>query len=151
MDQSLHGPVGGNGDGRAERFCNRSLARSKIKRDGLKAGTHAPDFRLPLLDGRGELSLRVIERFGCTVTAIDRSSPMLDAARARAQQCGVLDRLRLVEADVTEFKAESESFDLTGEEPWACCECDCTEKLERHLITIGRPLVDVLRRVVGER
>ena len=58
MDQSLHGPVGGNGDGRAERFCNRSLARSKIKRDGLKAGTHAPDFRLPLLDGRGELSLR---------------------------------------------------------------------------------------------
>src|SRR6266487_1129876 len=38
------------------RFGNRSLARSKIKRDGLKAGTPAPDFRLPRLDG-GELSL----------------------------------------------------------------------------------------------
>jgi len=39
------------------RFSNRFLARSKIKRDGLKAGTPAPDFRLPRLDGRGELSL----------------------------------------------------------------------------------------------
>jgi peroxiredoxin len=39
------------------RFTNHSLARSKIKRDGLKAGTPAPDFRLPRLDGRGELSL----------------------------------------------------------------------------------------------
>jgi peroxiredoxin len=44
-------------DGRAARFGNRSLARSKINRDGLKAGTPAPDFRLPRLDGRGELSL----------------------------------------------------------------------------------------------
>jgi peroxiredoxin len=44
------------GDGRASRFSNRSLAHSKIKRDGLKAGTPAPDFRLPRLDG-GELCL----------------------------------------------------------------------------------------------
>jgi peroxiredoxin len=36
---------------RANRFSNRSLARSKVKRDGLKAGTPAPDFRLPCLDG----------------------------------------------------------------------------------------------------
>jgi peroxiredoxin len=46
-----------NGDERADRFKNHSLARSKIKRDGLKAGTPAPDFRLPCVDGRGELSL----------------------------------------------------------------------------------------------
>jgi peroxiredoxin len=36
---------------------NRSLARSKLKRDGLKAGIPAPDFRLPRLDGRGDLAL----------------------------------------------------------------------------------------------
>jgi peroxiredoxin len=42
---------------RAARFGNRSLARSKIKRDGLKAGTAAPDFRLPRLDGHGDLAL----------------------------------------------------------------------------------------------
>ena len=40
----------------ASRFGNPSLARSSIKRDGLKAGTAAPSFRLPRLDG-GELSL----------------------------------------------------------------------------------------------
>src|SRR6185503_10914668 len=44
-------------DGRANRFGNRSLERSKLKRDGLKAGTPAPDFNLPRLDGRGELQL----------------------------------------------------------------------------------------------
>jgi peroxiredoxin len=44
-------------DDRASRFHNRSFARSKLKRDGLKAGTPAPDFRLPRLDGRGELAL----------------------------------------------------------------------------------------------
>jgi len=42
---------------RTARFSQRSLARSKIKRDGLKAGTRAPEFRLPRLNGRGDLSL----------------------------------------------------------------------------------------------
>src|SRR5204862_532526 len=46
-----------NGNDRVERFSNRSLAHSKIERDGLKAGTVAPDLRLPRLDGRGELAL----------------------------------------------------------------------------------------------
>ncbi len=49
--------AGAAGVGRANRFSDRSLARSKIKRDGLKAGTSAPNFRLPRLDGRGELAL----------------------------------------------------------------------------------------------
>jgi peroxiredoxin len=41
-----------NGDGdRANRFSSRSLARSRLKRDGLKAGASAPDFHLPCLDG----------------------------------------------------------------------------------------------------
>ena len=53
MDQ----PADGKDDGRADRFSQRSVARSKIKRDGLRAGTPAPDFRLSRLDGRGELSL----------------------------------------------------------------------------------------------
>jgi peroxiredoxin len=39
------------------RSSDHSLARSRIKRDGLKAGTLAPDFKLPLIDGRGDLSL----------------------------------------------------------------------------------------------
>lgn len=43
-------------DTRANRFGSHVLANSKIKRDGLKAGTVAPEFRLPRLDG-GELAL----------------------------------------------------------------------------------------------
>lgn len=39
------------------RFKSHSLERSKLKRDGLKAGTLAPDFRLPRLDGRGDFTL----------------------------------------------------------------------------------------------
>jgi peroxiredoxin len=45
-----------NGDGHHSHRGNRSLADSKIARDGLLAGTPAPDFRLPALDG-GQLSL----------------------------------------------------------------------------------------------
>lgn len=47
----------GEEDDASKRFSNGSLARSKIKRDGLKAGTPAPDFRLPRVDGRGDLAL----------------------------------------------------------------------------------------------
>jgi peroxiredoxin len=46
-----------NGARRETRFGNRSLAHSKIKRDGLKTGIPAPNFRLPRLDAHGELSL----------------------------------------------------------------------------------------------
>src|SRR5262249_59234701 len=49
--------VNGNRKSAGNRFGNRSRSRSKIKRDGLKAGTAAPDFRLPRLDGHGDLAL----------------------------------------------------------------------------------------------
>jgi hypothetical protein len=57
LEERLNELEFGEEDDPADRFSNRSLAKSKIKRDGLKAGTPAPDFRLPRLDGRGELSL----------------------------------------------------------------------------------------------
>jgi hypothetical protein len=39
----------------------------------------------------------------------------------------------------------SRCADWTGTEPWACCDCDCTEKLEAKLATSGRPFLEVLR------
>jgi peroxiredoxin len=57
LDELEFGEVVSNEDDRSARFRNRPLARSKIKRDGLKAGTLAPGFRLPRVDGRGEFSL----------------------------------------------------------------------------------------------
>jgi len=32
-----------------------------------------------------------------------------------------------------------------GTEPWACCDCDCTKKLEEKLRTQGTPLLNMLR------
>jgi len=37
--------------------------------------------------------------------------------------------------------------DQNGCEPWACGGCDCTERLERKLETMGRPFLDSLRRM----
>lgn len=57
LEERLNDLEFGQDDDPANRFSNGSLTKSKIKRDGLKAGTPAPDFRLPRLDGRGELGL----------------------------------------------------------------------------------------------
>lgn len=35
--------------------------------------------------------------------------------------------------------------DLSGEEPWACCDCDCTKRLEERLATKGRAFVELLK------
>jgi hypothetical protein len=38
--------------------------------------------------------------------------------------------------------------DLNGTEPWACGDCDCTERLEQRMAGWGRPFLDVLRAAV---
>lgn len=38
--------------------------------------------------------------------------------------------------------------DLSGEEPWACCECDCSARLEARLAGQGQDFLDVLRSAV---
>jgi SAM-dependent methyltransferase len=77
---------------------------------------------LPLDDGsrvldlgcrRAELSLRIIERFGATVIAVDSASLMLDAARERAEWTGALGKLHLDSCDVRDFQADPETFHLT--------------------------------------
>lgn len=42
----------------------------------------------------------------------------------------------------------SKCRDLTGEEPWACSNCDCTEKLEKHLAGKGESFLKLLRQRV---
>ena len=41
--------------------------------------------------------------------------------------------------------------DLNGEEPWACCGCDCTERLEERMDGWGRPFLEVLRQEAAVR
>lgn len=38
--------------------------------------------------------------------------------------------------------------DLNGAEPWACCECDCTDRLEAWMNTRDRPFLELLRGTV---
>ncbi len=35
--------------------------------------------------------------------------------------------------------------DQNGSEPWACGDCDCTERLEKKLASIGKPFLGTLR------
>jgi hypothetical protein len=46
---------------------------------------------------------------------------------------------------VQDAHARHRCRDLNGMEPWACCECDCTEKLEERMQTWGTAFLDVLR------
>lgn len=41
--------------------------------------------------------------------------------------------------------------DLDGSEPWACSECDCTERLEERLRERGRAFLPALREAWAER
>ena len=39
--------------------------------------------------------------------------------------------------------------DQNGSEPWACSDCDCTERLERKLEATGKPFLKSLRNELG--
>jgi hypothetical protein len=45
---------------------------------------------------------------------------------------------------VKDAHARSRCRDETGAEPWACCDCDCTDKLEAHLNSRGQPFLDTI-------
>ncbi len=93
-------------------YCN-PLSPAKFERllDLLPLGEHSRV--LDLGCGRAELALRIIERFGSQVIAIDHSSLMLDAARERAEWTGALSRLHLDNVDIRNFESDPDTFHLT--------------------------------------
>jgi hypothetical protein len=50
---------------------------------------------------------------------------------------------------VQDAHARHKCRDENGSEPWACEDCDCTEKLEARLASLGEWFVDALRAAVG--
>lgn len=46
---------------------------------------------------------------------------------------------------IQDAHSRSKCRDLTGEEPWACGDCDCSSKLEARMEGWGRPFLEVLR------
>ena len=49
---------------------------------------------------------------------------------------------------VQDAHARRRCRDLNGTEPWACGDCDCTERLELKMAIWGRPFLDVLQEAV---
>ncbi len=45
---------------------------------------------------------------------------------------------------VTDAHARKNCRDANGTEPWACCDCDCTKRLEERLQTKGQPFLGSL-------
>jgi hypothetical protein len=45
---------------------------------------------------------------------------------------------------VQDAHARHRCRDVQGDEPWACCDCDCTDRLEAHLRARGRSFREVL-------
>jgi hypothetical protein len=53
---------------------------------------------------------------------------------------------------VQDAHARSRCRDENGSEPWACCDCDCTDRLQAWVAKQGRPFLEVLRTAVrGEQ
>jgi hypothetical protein len=50
---------------------------------------------------------------------------------------------------VQDAHARRRCRDENGSEPWACCDCDCTVRLEAKLATQGRALLEALRQAAG--
>jgi hypothetical protein len=46
---------------------------------------------------------------------------------------------------VQDAHARSRCRDLNGDEPWACGDCDCSDRLEAQLATRGAPFLDWLK------
>ena len=45
---------------------------------------------------------------------------------------------------VKDAHARRNCRDANGTEPWACCECDCTRRLEERLQRVGCPFLETL-------
>jgi len=50
---------------------------------------------------------------------------------------------------VKDAHARRNCRDLNGTEPWACCDCDCTQALEAQLEKTGVPFLEELRANAG--
>jgi SAM-dependent methyltransferase len=93
-------------------YCN-PISATKIERLLDLLPLDETSRALDLGCGRAELALRIIERFGSPVVAVDHSSLMLDSARERAEWTGALHKLHLDDIDIREFKADPETFHLS--------------------------------------
>ncbi|WP_188193828.1 SAM-dependent methyltransferase [Nonomuraea sp. SYSU D8015] len=70
--------------------------------------------QLDLACGKGEMLSRWAAEYGVHGVGVDVSQVFLSAARARAEELGVADRLEFVEADAATYETAPESFGIVS-------------------------------------
>lgn len=70
--------------------------------------------QLDLCCGKGEMLCRWAERFGLTGTGVDISSVFLDAARLRAEQLAVADKITFVRDNAATYAYEPAGYDIVS-------------------------------------
>jgi hypothetical protein len=123
---------------RVKRGKERDLLRA-IEGQSLGRGSVAGDEYLRNMTDariRGDGSIRWVEVCFCA-TPLEEERPYWE------------EYFELVK--VQDAHHRSKCRDETGEEPWACCGCDCTAKLERHLAQKGSHFLQVLKQSIGPR
>ena len=115
----------GNGSPSHGKPVDPSLARSRLNRNGLKAGTTAPDFRLPRIDGeelslsdlRGQCVLLVFSDPNCG--PCDELAPLLEKIHQERPELQVLMVSRR-DAEATRAKAASLglTFPIVMQDQW---------------------------------
>jgi SAM-dependent methyltransferase len=61
--------------------------------------------------GTGATAIELVQRFGCRVTAMDRSQFFLDRAKELVEAAGLTDRITLGQADMLKMPYEDAAFD----------------------------------------
>ncbi|MDP6314835.1 MAG: methyltransferase domain-containing protein [Pseudomonadales bacterium] len=69
---------------------------------------------LDLACGKAEMICRWVQKYGISGTGVDISSMFLDAARDRASELGVADRITFVQGDAAVYPQQTHYFDLVS-------------------------------------
>ncbi len=75
---------------------------------------HAEIRQLDLACGKGEMLCRWAQKFGVSGVGVDISTVFLDAARERADELGVTDRLTFVQEDAGKYLQATHDFDVVS-------------------------------------
>ena len=70
--------------------------------------------QIDLACGKGEMLCQWAKRFGIEGTGVDISTFFLDAARSRAEELGVMEKVHFIHSDAVNYRPEPESFDIAS-------------------------------------
>jgi len=79
------------------------------------SGLNLPAINTRVLDlgcGKGAVSIKIAEKFGCNVLGVDAMKEFLYTAREKSVEFNVANKCRFIERDISEFIKEKKNYDL---------------------------------------